>query len=214
MGQAQTFRDSGRLRELQNGMFDCLERFFATYDSWHLGVLGRRVPTERKPILDNLVLYRDEFDVLRDLYQQGFEHICRTLRFGVAAQNTVKRGNPDDFGDAIPARVPLKSNPGSMTAFDKIANAWKIEYVRQVPGFEGIAELLNNRTRNSIGHASARHDLRTGRVVSDTDPTGMTYMQLVGDVFGIFEALAISAQVLRSQDVMSSPDFNIPRPPT
>ncbi len=78
-------------------------------------------------------LFRDEFDVLRDLYQQGFETVCKTLRFAVAAQNTVKRRNPDEFGDQVPDGLNLKKNPTSLNAYDKLPNAARVAYVRQIP---------------------------------------------------------------------------------
>ena len=107
----------------------------------------------------------------------------------------------------MPAGANLKANPKSLNAYDKLANAARLAYVRQVPEWEGYAALLNNRTRNAIGHATARHDLRTGRIFSDKEPDGVQYLDLVADVFGVFDALAISLQVLRAVRVVSSPDF-------
>jgi hypothetical protein len=198
---------SGLVPGLQRGVFDVMDRFIGHLDAWHMGVLRRVMPPERLPLLEELTLFRDEFDVLRDLYQQGFETVCKTLRFAVAAQNTIKRHDPNDFGPDVPNDVNQKVTPKSLTAYDKLPNAARIAYVKQVPGWEGFAALLNNRTRNAIGHASARHDLRTGRIISDSDPAGVQYLDLAADVFGVFDALAVSLQLLRAVRVASSPDF-------
>ncbi|MDZ5447919.1 hypothetical protein U2F26_35395 [Micromonospora sp. 4G57] len=164
---------SGLVPGLQRSVFDVIDRFIGHFDAWQMGVLRRVMPPDRLPLLRELTLFRDEFDVLRDLYQQGFETVCKTLRFAVAAQNTVKRQSPGDFGIDLPAGANLKANPKSLNAYDKLANAARLAFVRQVPGWEGYGALLNNRTRNAIGHATARHDLRTGRIFSDKEPDGV-----------------------------------------
>lgn len=202
---------SGLITILQRSTFDIIGRYLAESESWHIGMLRRFIPEEHGPMLDDLTLYRDEFDILRDLYQQGFEVVCKTLRCPVGAQNALKRGDPNDFGPHVPADATNKSNPTTLAAFDKkLVNANKLAYVRQVPGWEAFAALLNNRTRNAIGHATARHDLRTGRIVSDNDPIGVQYLDLVADVFGMFDALGATMQVLRAANVAGSPHFKAP----
>lgn len=213
VSSAQENLDDGRLPSLQRSVFDIFDLYVSRFDSWNMGILRRALPAGNERLLHELTLFRDEFDIVRDLYQQGFEAVCKTLRYPVAAQNTLKRGSPDDFGPTLPPGVRRKSNPQSLRAFDELPNAVKVAYVAQVPGWSGFAALLNNRTRNAIGHASARHDLRTGLVISDTAPAGVPYLDLIAEVFGMFDALGASLQVLRSQRVVSSPDFGLPRPP-
>jgi len=203
---------SGLLPGLQRSVFDVMDRFIGHLDAWQMGVLRRVMPPDRLPLLDELTLFRDEFDVLRDLYQQGFETVCKTLRFAVAAQNTVKRHDPHDFGPDVPEGAQRKANPRSLNEYDKLPNAARLAHVRQIPGLEPFAALLNNRTRNAIGHASARHDLRTGRIISDKDMVGVPYLDLAADVFGMFDALAASLQLLGAACVVSSPDFGTPAP--
>ncbi len=198
---------SGSVPGLQRAVFELLDLFIQRFESWQMGLLPRVMPEERLPLLDDLRLFRDEFDILRDLYQQGFEMICKTLRFPVAAQNTVRRGRPDDFGSDVPSTLQRKSNPKTITAFDRLSNFEKLQYVAQVPGWDGWVSLLDNRTRNAIGHATARHDLRTGLVLSDTVPSGVSYLDLVAGVYDVFDALSICPQVLRMLWIVASPDF-------
>lgn len=204
---ARAEADGGELAVMQRRVFDVLDLFTQRFDSWQMGILHRVVPEQNLPLLDDLTLFRDEFDILRDLYQQAFETICKTLRYPVAAQNTIKRGDPHDFGSIIPQILTRKTNPNSLAAFEKLPNYDKLQYVAQIPGMEGWVGLLDNKTRNAIGHATVRHDLRTGFVVSDTVPTGVRYLDVAADVYGIFDALCISLQVLRGIRVVSSPDF-------
>ncbi|GAA2679824.1 hypothetical protein LV78_005287 [Actinosynnema pretiosum] len=209
----KAFRRRGQeLDALERNLFTELNRFVERHESWEMGLIGRFIGPKEKEAFDELVLFRDEFSTVRDLYQQGFELACKCLWPLVAAQNTVKRGNPDDFGDVHPEPeiVPVNRRPKSLKKFDDLANAHKIAYVAQVPGWESLAVLLNNRRRNTIGHATAHHDLQTGRVVSDKDPAGMTYLEFLGETLGVFEALSVLAQVLRASRVAASPDFGLP----
>jgi hypothetical protein len=199
--------DSGLVPTLQRRVFDLLDLFIQRFESWHIGLVSRVIPQENEQLLDDLRLFRDEFDILRDLYQQAFETICKTLRYPVAAQNTAARESPNAFGDEVPSALQRKTSPSTMLAFEKLHNFEKLQYVGQVPGWGHWVDLLNNRTRNAIGHASARHDLRTGRVLSETSPSGVPYMDVVADVYGIFDALCVCLQVLRTIRVAASPDF-------
>ncbi|MGK3958336.1 hypothetical protein ACLKOZ_19340 [Arthrobacter sp. R4] len=194
---------------LERDLFTELNRFVEQHESWEMGLLGRFVGPEEKVAFDELVLYRDEFSTVRDLYQHGFELACKCLWPLVAAQNTVKRGSPDDFGEDHPDSVPVKDRPRSLEKYDTLSNARKIAYVTQVPGWESFADLLNNRRRNTIGHATAHHDLQTGLVVSDHDPSGMTYLEFLSETLGVFEALSTLAQVFRASRVASSPEFGL-----
>jgi hypothetical protein len=203
------FRERGeQSAALERDVFTELNRFVEQHESWEMGLLGRFIEQEERVAFEELVLYRDEFSIVRDLYQQGFELASKCIWPLVAAQNTVKRANPGDFGNDHPASVPVNSRARTLAQFDKLANAHKISYAAQVPGWESIGELLNNRHRNTIGHATAHHDLQTGRIVSEKDPGGMTYLDFLGHTFGVFDVLATLAQVLRACRVASSPDFD------
>lgn len=190
---------------LERDVFSIIGHFIDNFPSWSMGRLARFADAGA---LDDLTLYRDEFTLVRDLYQQGFELACKCLWVLVAAQNTVKRSDPNLFGDH-PASVPVKQRANSISQFDKLPNAYKIAYVAQVPGWDSLSELLNNQRRNAIGHASARHDLRAGRVVSDKDLAGISYLEFLNETHGVFEALSSLMQVLRTVRVAASPDFRM-----
>lgn len=205
-----TFRERGTLaKELERDVFTAIGRFIDEHESWEMGRLARFVRPEVAAELDELVLYRDEFSIVRDLYQQGFELSCKCIWPLIAAQNSVIRGHPDAFGDAHPADVPMKSRPKNLAGFDKLSNAFKVAYAAQVPGWDSLGRLLSSRHRNAIGHATAHHDLQSGRVVSDKDLTGISYLDFVGLTFGVFETLSALMQVLRAARIASSPDFHL-----
>ena len=128
------------------------------------------------------------------------------INFALAAQNTVAWREPTDFGP-VPANVGIRTSPNSLAKFDRLSTAYRLEYLRQVPKWAAFADLLNSRKRNAIGHDSSRHDLRTGLVVGDVDPGCVPYLEVCVDVFGMFDALGASLQVLRLARIATSRDF-------
>lgn len=201
----------GEIRSLQRQVFDEIGRFVESFPSWQMGILDRYVTDCARADLADLTLFRDEFDVLRDRYQQSYEIVCKVIKFALVAQNTVARSEATDFGP-VPEMVARKKSPTSLSEFDRMSTAFRLAYLRQVPKWEGFAGLMDNKKRNAIGHASSRHDLRSGLVISDLAPDGVTYLDVCSDVAGMFDALAACLQVLRWARVATSPDFAINKP--
>lgn len=138
--QLLVFRErGGEAAALERDLFTELNRFVEQHESWEMGLLVRFVGPAEEAEFEKLVLYRDEFSTVRDLYQQGFEFACKCIWPLVAAQNTVKRGDPDDFGKNHPMSVPSNKQARSLAQFDKLPNAYKVAYAAQVPGWESRA---------------------------------------------------------------------------
>ena len=175
-----------------------------------MGRLPRWVDDNAKRDLEDLTLFRDEFTTARDLYQQGFEASCKCLWILMATQNSVKQADPNNFGDTHPDMVPTTRRASSIAQYNRLSNAQKLAYVEMVPGWEVLPKLLSSEKRNAIGHGTARHDLLKGRVYTDKDPQGVTYLRFLEETFGAFEALSILMQVLRSARIATSPDFKTP----
>ena len=201
---------SGEIRRLQRHVFDEIGRFVESLPSWQMGILERYVTDAGRPGLATLTLFRDEFDILRDRYQQSYELTCKVIKIAVAAQNTVIRHDPNNFGP-VPAGVGIKASPTNLAKFDKMSTAYRLAYLREVPKWGDFADLMDNKKRNAIGHASSRHDLRSGLVISDVDPHGVTYLDVCTDVAGMFEALAVCLTILRWARIATSQDFDFNR---
>lgn len=200
----------GNLLEVERRQLEELIHFIDQAESWRMGMLPRYIRSDVDlEDLDWRVL-RDEFALLRDLYVQGFETVCRGLAPLVAAQNVIKRCDPNDFGDVLPEGVHKRKGlpPASVSKYEKLSNADKLAYVKAIPGIAYLETLMDRSLRNAIGHSSARHDLHTGRIVTDKLPKGISYLDFMGKVADIFEALALIAQVTRAMRIASSPDFS------
>ncbi|MCG6567687.1 hypothetical protein C3E87_08630 [Tessaracoccus sp. ZS01] len=201
--------DSGDLLGLEERILEEIMLFVEQAETWRIGMLARYMREDVDLEVLGWRVMRNEFAILRDLYIHGFETVCKNLGHMVAAQNTIKYGDPNIFGSQQPPNRPNArlSPPASMKRFEGLVNADKLCFVRVIPGIEHVAHLLDGSLRNAIGHSSARHDLTSGRIMADKLPQVLTYLDFVAKVSDIFEALALVAQTLRAQRVASSPDF-------
>lgn len=200
---------SGRLLDNETRQLEEMLLFLEHAEVWRIGMLPRYIRDDVD--MDELGwrVLRNEFPILRDLYIHGFETVCRGLAPLIASQNTIKRKDPNDFGDESPPGRPNAKlpPPSSMARYETLANSDKLCFVRAIPGISYIADLLDGRLRNAIGHSSARHDLRTGRVVADRLPGGLAYLGFAAKIADVFEALSLVTQATRYMRVASSPHF-------
>lgn len=194
---------------LEKNLFNTIDNFIREYEVWCMGRLNHHITEKAKSNLNELTLFRDEFSTVRDLYQQGFEIACKCLWILISAQNSLKYGDPNEFGDKHPNNVPQGRRATSINKFNKLPNAHKISYVSMVPGWEVISTVLDNKRRNTIGHATVHHDLKDGRIYSDTDTQGTTYIQFLGEIFDMFTLLSEFMQIVRCARIITSPDFHI-----
>lgn len=197
---------SGSIQRELRRTFDVLDAFMRSYESWLPGLTRWVLSPDATSTVDELRLCRDDFPLLRDLYQQAFETCCKSLRYVVGAINADKRGSPTAFpliappGVTSPARHPVRT----FAQFDRLTNADKMAYVFELPKWNSnLGEILDRRTRNAIGHSSVRHDLRTGEVVNDHGEH-MSYFEFTGRVYRISYMLSLTLQILRSQRILGA----------
>lgn len=195
------------IKILQRSIFDVLDHFLLRHEMWLMGGIKRYLSATGSADLDRMTLARDEFGETRDLYQQGFEVLSKVLQYPLAARNTIERGDPENFGDQHPADVPSKDRVNSLAKFNKLSNAYKLRYFQLDPAWVDFAKTMNSKTRNLIGHGVVRHDLRSGRIVSLADTSGVNYLTFLGNLHDLFDSLSITLQVLRAVRIASSTDW-------
>lgn len=195
------------IQTLQRAVFDVLDLFLLKHEMWIMGSLKRFCGQDGLAELERMTLARDEFGETRDLYQQGFEALCKVLRYPIALRNTIERGDPDDFGDDHPKDVPSEDRVNSLEQFTRLSNAYKLRYLQLEQEWAAFGTILNSRTRNMIGHGAVRHNLRTGRIESTQDPNGVNYVTFLGNLNDLFDALSIATQLLRTVRITSSTDW-------
>jgi hypothetical protein len=191
---------SGALGEIESRLFLALETYVREWESWSAGIVVRATEPSRARALANLRLFRDDFGILRDTYVQAFETCCDALQLGAGILNCAVRGDADSFGD-VPAGLlghnPKARPPASLRGFDDLPNSTKLRWFEEWPEWHAhLPLLLDKDLRNSLGHASATHDVVTGRVTGQRLDT--SYLELTAKVMELGHAILMLLQVTKS----------------
>jgi len=201
----ETSVTTGTSQVLTRRIISATRSLMSAAPAWSVGYLRNRVADEAR--LGPLDLLQDEFDRLRDVYQNVFEACCSSLWLIVLMRNTVENGSPDDFTGISYTKPndPKTYTINTLSQFNKLANSFKISIVAGFPKVGASMAYLNSRTRNAIGHASAHHDLRTGDIRNDEGDM-KPYFDFVGEVFSLFGPLVVAVQCSRSVAVAGRDD--------
>lgn len=208
---AKSGEAAGTFSPVQRRLFEALQLYIRNWESWVPGFIVRATDPSRRRALAKLRVARDDFPILRDLYVQVYETCYAALPFAIAILNSQQRGDPDTFGP-VPQDL-LKHNakaqpPRSVTAFASSRNATKPPWFAEWPAWSSLLPtLLNKDLRNSLGHASARHDIATGRVVADK--VDLSFLELTGAVFDLAYPLLMLLQVTKTMRLLAA-DADVP----
>jgi hypothetical protein len=195
-----SLEQSGLLKELQGTLFEQLQLFIRQWEAWAPGFIVRATQEDRRDLLTELRIARDDFPLLRDMYIQVFENCCRTLWLAMGAMNTEMRSDPDAFGlvpEAILNHNAKAVKPSSLKAFEGLPNATKIRWLKDWPAWaELLPRLLDNKLRNALGHADVRHDIPGGLIASHS--LTISYLDFTARVFDLAKPLLVLLQVVKS----------------
>ncbi len=200
---AKAEAESPLLARLQGDLFSNLSRYIALRSGLLPGALLDMWPESARKKAFPIRLFRDEFEVLRDLYIQSYEACDRTLRYVVGVANADAHGDAERF--ELPIKAPgatakdakLKT-PKNLNAFDKLRSVEKRSWlVEMIPNWQPHWDAtLDRQLRNDIGHAAIRHDLPSGNLLRDRgDP--IAYVEFVRLVHRIIHPLVASLNALK-----------------
>jgi hypothetical protein len=204
---------AGSTARVQRALFEQLRSFMRIWESWAPGLVVRWTHPSKIHLLESLRVFRDDFEILRDVYVQVYETCCRALPVVVAVVNTEKRGDPDIFGP-VPASI-LQANaratsPSNLAAFEKLPNAKKLQWFQDWTAWaDGLPALLDRRIRNTIGHASAHYDVQSGNVIGDD--LEMSYLNFTTATFDLFYPLFTLLQVINSVRLVAAENWTTGR---
>ena len=179
-------------------LFDNVGRYIRLIGAVFPGFLCDLLPDEHQPEVDRLRLFRDEYELLRDLYIQSFETCHKALRWVVGSHNASASGDPNVF-TAVPGMSPEVSArvPRELDAFSKLVSAKKREWLKALPVWDQHwDQIFDRHLRNDIGHASARHDLPAGVILREGRQP-IPYTRFVQRVHRIVHALLACTNVLK-----------------
>jgi hypothetical protein len=182
----------------QKDLFEQIGRYVELIAAMFPGLLCDLLSDTHQARIDNLRLFRDEYELLRDLYIQTFETCHKSLRWVIGAVNTDEHGDPNKFVP-IPGMNPdaAKNPPKNLAAFAKLSSARKREWLVLFPEWHKRWDaLLDRHLRNDIGHASARHQLSTGLIQRDGRPS-LPYTRFIQKTHRILHPLLACTNALK-----------------
>jgi hypothetical protein len=182
----------------QNDLFEQIGRYVDLIGAMFPGLLCDLLPAAHQAQIDHLRLFRDEYELLRDLYIQTFETSHKALRWVLGTVNADAHGDPNKFVPVAGMDPDAAKNPPkSLAAFSKLSSARKREWLVLLPDWHKRWDaLLERHLRNDIGHASARHQLSTGLIQRD-GRAPLPYTRFVQQVSRILHPLLACANVLK-----------------
>lgn len=197
---------STALRSIHRDLFELLNRYVSNIPAILPGAMCNMVPADKQSEIDELRLFRDDFEGLRDLYIHAFETSHKALSWIVGAANIGQREAVDAF------LTPPDLKPGgkvaaSMKQFDRLANAERRKYLYCLPKWNAKwDEIFDRSLRNDFGHASARHDLTTGNLHRDGHPD-LPYTRFVQRAHRVGHGLLACANALKIIRIYGDPSF-------
>lgn len=165
-------------RQLETGVIATLQRdvlrrfdFVVEHRSTFLSALPLQFyPTSKQSEVDQLRLFRDEFDLLKLHYVDSYELAHKVLTPVLGFINCLERGAPESFDPVVIASLGHQGRKNfaklnSLVEFGRQPNAPKITFLQSLPILTAMwEEALNPDLRNAMGHHDARHDLRSGMI--------------------------------------------------
>ncbi len=199
-GQATT----QEFRDVQRDLFEHVRRYVENLEALFPGLLCNMLPDQHQPKVDHdLRLFRDDYEVLRDLYIQTFETCHKALRWVVGAMNVTTNGNADKFVAPAGASALPKKLPKDLSAFTSLTSAQKRKWLVLLPDWDQRWDAVFDRhLRNDIGHASAHHDLASGRILRAGKPA-LAYTRFVGSTMRTIYGLLAMLNALKTVRMFS-----------
>lgn len=195
---------AGELIQVDRALLDASRALSQSAAAWQSGYLRLGMPESAVSELENLILPQDEFIKLRDAYQNVYESICQALWLTLYGVNLSRNGKPEDFtGLYYTDSNGAVKRINSIAALKRLSNAFKIAALRESTPYAEIFAPLDNRLRNAIGHASARHNLREGVITSDKGER-MHYFDFVARVYSLTLPLSAVVSVVRGARVLAA----------
>lgn len=147
---------SQRFRDARGRCLDTMMRLFDVYDALILPLATQSFSNDWRARLDEFRVYRDDFDLLKSIYQDIFESMNQLLLWIGLLVNIGKRGALNTWSN------------GSNKTFRQ-AQRWRAidrEFIiSELPNCETLLSEASRDLRNKIGHYSVHHDILSGRLI-------------------------------------------------
>lgn len=159
----------------------CLSAFLRVlshFDAFIVGLLYNEMPNDLKLKIDDYRIFRDDYSIVKTLYQDLFELTSQFLIFFGGIVNLSTRNDPGHYFTGI----------RSLNAFKRKTAFERFQILSEVPKLARLIGGVSRPMRNSIGHFSADYEPCTGNLRYD-DGNQQNYIVFLGDFFSAVKSL-------------------------
>lgn len=165
-------------------------RVFSHFDAFIVGLLYNEMPKNLKMQIDDYRIFRDDYSVVKGLYQDIFELTSQLLIFLRSTINLSKRSEPWNYVTGV----------RSFKAFSNKRAFERFEILSELPKLSGLVGGVSRQMRNSIGHFNAEYKPCTGNLLYD-DGKQVNYIVFLGEFFAAVKALWFSLIFIEKSDL-------------
>ena len=155
-----------------------LTRVLKNFDAFVAGLLIQEMPAALQERIDEFRIYRDDWNVVKSLYQDLFELVSQALLFFGAVINLSKRGDPWHYVIGI----------NSYKQFKKAKAYERLKILEETPRIARVLGAVSRPMRNTIGHFAAEYEPCTGNIRYE-DGSTLNYLAFLGEFFVAVKAL-------------------------
>jgi len=175
-------------------------RVLEHFDAFTVGLLFEEMPQALQGQIDDYRIFRDDYAVVKVMYQDLFELTSQLLIFLGAIVNLSKRGAPWHYA----------SGDCSRKAFSKKTAFERFKMLSELPKLSGLLGRMSRPMRNSIGHFSADYEPCTGNLRYD-DGSQLNYIVFLHEFLAAVRSLSFILTVVEKADIdMSRLGVTIP----
>lgn len=153
-------------------------RIFSHFDAFIVGLLYNEMPSDLKDNIDEYRIFRDDYSVVKSLYQDLFELSSQLQIFLGSVLNLSRRNDPWHYVTGV----------RSLNAFEKKPAFERFQILSELPKLGILIGGVNRLMRNSIGHFSADYEVNSGNIHYD-DGTRKNYIVFLGEFFFAVKAM-------------------------
>jgi hypothetical protein len=150
-------------------VYETYYKILMNFDSFIAGLFYENTTKSIRKELMNYRLFRDDFGIVKSLYQDIFELNSKAMLYVGSVINLSKRNNSCDFASGIK----------SCNKFRKLKSFQKLKVLDEFVLLKKFMGKVSRPMRNSIGHFGAEYDYISGDLVFE-DNSIQNYIEFLG----------------------------------
>jgi hypothetical protein len=165
-------------------------RVLSHFDAFIVGLLFNEMPQHLKQQISDYRVFRDDYSVVKVLYQDLFELTSQLMIFLGAIVNLSTRNDAWHYVTGAQSYNAFKKKP----AFERL------QILSELPKLSNILGAVSRPMRNSIGHFSADYEPCSGNLRYD-DGSHENYIVFLGEFYSAVKALWFMMVFVEKSDI-------------